>query len=274
MIELLVLAAALGIGQLAAVRGPCPSDMVLVTTPGQRYCVDRYEASLVDDASGEALSPYYPAEAQSARRNFLVWRSESLLLGDASARALPVPELGDWQRTHRFEARAVSRASAVPNGYLNYTTAKGACARAGKRLCSADEWVRACRGERDLRFPYGGEYAAGQCNVHRASHPAAVLHADSSLGHQDPRLNLVAEPGGDPLLRVTGGTPACVSRWNHDGAFDMVGNLDEWIDDPDGTFLGGFYARPTTKGCDAAISSHAAGYSDYSTGVRCCRDAS
>jgi len=40
----------------------------------------------------------------------------------------------------------------------------------------------------------------------------------------------------------------------------------------DGMFLGGFYARSTTKGCDAQISSHAPSYFDYSTGTRCCAD--
>src|SRR5215470_13774135 len=36
----------------------CPSEMVRV----HEYCVDRWELSLVDVASGEPLSPYYPPE--------------------------------------------------------------------------------------------------------------------------------------------------------------------------------------------------------------------
>jgi hypothetical protein len=51
----------------------------------------------------------------------------------------------------------------------------------------------------------------------------------------------------------------------------MVGNLDEWVDDPDGAFLGGFYARGTAEGCDARVGVHAPEYFDYSLGVRCCR---
>jgi hypothetical protein len=53
--------------------------------------------------------------------------------------------------------------------------------------------------------------------------------------------------------------------------FDMVGNLDEWVEDPEGTFAGGFYSRGTHEGCDAVISSHDFAYFDYSLGTRCCR---
>ena len=51
----------------------------------------------------------------------------------------------------------------------------------------------------------------------------------------------------------------------------MVGNLDEWIDDPDGTFVGGFYSRGTREGCDSIIEVHDYTYYDYSLGVRCCK---
>jgi hypothetical protein len=52
----------------------------------------------------------------------------------------------------------------------------------------------------------------------------------------------------------------------------MVGNIDEWIDDPEGTFLGGFYARAKKDGCQSAVEAHPYAYADYSTGVRCCMD--
>jgi hypothetical protein len=74
-----------------------------------------------------------------------------------------------------------------------------------------------------------------------------------------------------PLLRQTGATHSCRSEWGQDAVFDMVGNLDEWIDDETGAFVGGFYARATREGCDARITSHPPEYFDYSLGVRCCR---
>jgi hypothetical protein len=53
----------------------------------------------------------------------------------------------------------------------------------------------------------------------------------------------------------------------------MVGNLDEWVEgETRPVFVGGFYARSTTKGCEARVDSHAPAYYDYSLGTRCCLD--
>ena len=53
---------------------------------------------------------------------------------------------------------------------------------------------------------------------------------------------------------------------------DMVGNLDEWVSDAEGVFVGGFYSRGTRTGCLSRVSTHVRSYSDYSTGARCCKD--
>jgi formylglycine-generating enzyme len=243
----------------------CSQDMVRVHS----FCIDRWEVRTVDVASGERLSPYYPPSPKLAASVRDTWLCEQNILGARVARALALPELSSFQREHAFEPRAVSEAGIVPQGYLSYHLAKKACENAHKRLCSKDEWVTACRGQKETQFPYGDTYRAGRCNVHRAIHPGYVLHASSSVGLLDPRLNLVEE-GDDPLLRLTGATTTCASQWGNDQIFDMVGNLDEWVDE--GMFLGAFYARPSTKGCDAQISAHAASYFDYSTGTRCCAD--
>jgi formylglycine-generating enzyme required for sulfatase activity len=93
------------------------------------------------------------------------------------------------------------------------------------------------------------------------------------VGHTDPRLNLIVERGKDSVLRLTGATDGCVSRWPSGEVHDMVGNLDEWVADPSGVFVGGFYARATKEGCEARIASHSPLYYDYSLGTRCCRSA-
>jgi len=245
----------------------CPPEMARV----KGFCIDRWEASMVDAATGRPHSPYYPPIPRVLARIRAVWQVERRNLGDVGAVEMPLPDLPAWQEQGSFRAKAVSRPDVVPQGYLTFHSARRACEAAGKRLCTEEEWVTACRGERDLKFPYGGNYVAGRCNVFRAMHPAAVLHGSASVGLTDPRLNLVVEEARDPLLRLTGATPGCVSRWGEDSLYDMVGNLDEWVDDPKGVFVGGFYARMTTKGCEAKISSHAPAYYDYSTGTRCCK---
>src|SRR5262249_20238828 len=82
------------------------------------FCVDKYEGSLwrADDPS-VSLSPYFNPGSE-----------------DVVARSL---------------------AGVVPEGYINGTQAASACARAGKRLCSNTEWLRACRGPENTIYPYG-----------------------------------------------------------------------------------------------------------------------
>jgi hypothetical protein len=53
----------------------------------------------------------------------------------------------------------------------------------------------------------------------------------------------------------------------------MVGNIDEWVEGDRPEFVGGFYARSTSNGCESRVTNHAPSYYDYSIGVRCCRDA-
>jgi hypothetical protein len=269
---------ALGSGRVTEARADepppagrrCPSEMVSV----RQFCIDRWESSFVDATTGEPLSPYYPAVKSDMEAAYEYWLFERRSLGDEAAHEMPLPEPSPWQTSHSFTPRAVSRPGVVPQGYLSYYTAKKACTNAGKRLCTEKEWVTACGGEHGLKYPYGDHYKVFACNVFRPYHPGFVLHQNSSIGHRDPRLNLVVEENEDPLLRLTGSTPSCRSHWGADAVEDMVGNLDEWVEgEKQPVFVGGFYSRSTTKGCEARVDSHAAVYFDYSLGTRCCLDA-
>jgi hypothetical protein len=246
----------------------CSRDMVLVK---DSLCVDRYEAVLVDARSGHELSPYYPPFRKAAVSMATLWEEQRLTMGDEQAQQMPLPLLPDWEKSRDFEPKAVAKKGATPQGYTSGTIAAAACKAAGKRLCTIDEWRTACRGEEGRQFPYGDKYVDGRCNVFREAHPAMILHGNASIGHNDPRLNQVAS-NGRPLLRKTGETATCYSRWGDDAIADMVGNLDEWVDDPKGAFAGGFYSRSKKDGCDSIVRAHPNDYWDYSTGVRCCGD--
>lgn len=246
---------------MTAASSRCPAEMVDVRG---RFCIDRYEIMLVDQQQGRRLSPYYhPTRAQTAA-SFRDWSRSS------QGAPLAVPAPPDFQLSEDFEPRAESHPSVTPSGYLSGTVAGLACRNAGKRLCTLDEWLLACRGQGGHKFPYGDQYQDGRCNVFREAHPGQVLHHDMSTGHLDPRLNLVEGSNG-PLLRKTGATESCKSKWGSDAIYDMVGNLDEWVDAPVGAFVGGFYARSTREGCDSKVSTHPRSYFDYSLGTRCCR---
>lgn len=235
------------------------------------YCVDRYEAMVVDASTSQALSPYYPPDAAKAGYLEKVWKD---LEGSGTEleQRTPLPPLPGWQKQRRMKPRAVAREGVVPQAYASGKDAALACENASKRLCTLTEWRTACRGEQDEDFPYGGAYQQGVCNVVREVHPGILLWENPSINHTDPRLNLMTSKTG-PLLRRTGGTPHCTSKWGDDAIFDMVGNVDEWIDDPEGTFVGAFYSRGRRDGCLAKVENHQLSYADYSTGIRCCADA-
>jgi formylglycine-generating enzyme len=238
-----------------------------------RVCVDRYEATLVDVGSGAPMSPFYPPAREASAALFETWtRAREAEPDGTLARLVPVPP--PWPADvlpGPLLPRATSVAGSIPNGYVNGVLASQACVSAGKRLCTDAEWRTACRGADLTQFPYGSTYRQGACNVFREEHPAHLLHGSAAHNHHDPRLNLMMFEG-QPLLRATGATQTCASRWGDDAIYDMVGNLDEWIEDPDGTFLGGFFSRATRAGCESRIGGHPIDYFDYSTGVRCCKN--
>jgi formylglycine-generating enzyme required for sulfatase activity len=82
----------------------------------------------------------------------------------------------------------------------------------------------------------------------------------------DPQLNRLSG-----TVAATGSHAQCTNDY---GVYDMVGNVHEWVDDPEGTFLGGFYldTHQLGDGCNYRTPGHDVYYHDYSTGFRCCAD--
>ena len=170
-----------------------------------------------------------------------------------------------------YEVPATGTANAasgeVPQGYISGVVAGEACAAAGKRLCTLDEWIGACAGT----WPYGDVYVPDACNdTYAGGHPVVDYFGTSDgvwdTEHMnDPGIN--QQPG---TLDPSGANPDCVTP---EGVYDLHGNLHEWIADPDGTFKGGFYADGEINGagCTYTTSAHDFAYHDYSTGFRCCR---
>lgn len=218
---------------------PCPVGMVNIGA----YCIDRYEAYVVevDDAGVEhPHSPYDVIAGQSVR------------------------------------AKVAS--GVAPQAYISQIEASKACEAAGKRLCTKDEFQRACRGDdAGAYYPYGGTVRkVGMCNEGKGSSMPRFFGSDAMLWtyaqFNDPRLNQ-----WDGGLGKTGEYSRCVSPY---GVYDCVGNLHEWGADPAdttgrGRFRGGFYgdAQLNGPGCLYVTSAHELAYHDYSTGFRCCASA-
>ncbi len=219
--------------------------MALVEAEAGAACIDLYEGALVrvESDGTETAWPYFTS------------------IDDYDASAF----------------RAVPAAGIFPQGYISQVQATAACVASGKRLCTRDEWESACRGrpQHDYVYPYGDTYEPGRCNEGKES-PILELFGPnptySAAELDDPRCDQLE--GG---LAHGGAYAGCVSAY---GAFDMHGNIHEWIADSpagepaNGIFLGGYFVDATENGpgCTYATTAHARTYHDYSTGFRCCAD--
>lgn len=128
----------------------------------------------------------------------------------------------------------------VPWYNITYTDARNACLDAGKRLCTKEEWMAACR----QTYPYGDSYKSGTCN-------------DTSGVESD----------------VTGGHTGCKTST---GIYDMSGNVSEWVEG--GFLMGGSYNSASGDVKCSSMLDHSkdyiSGYTSAGVGFRCCQDAS
>lgn len=215
----------------------CPDGMVSIQ---DRFCIDRYEASTVELTSARTRtvkrrhSPYVPVDGKIVK--------------------------------------AVSIRGRVPQAHISRHEAELACHLAGKRLCTDQEWLSACKGKRPTTYPYGDDHREGYCNDRGASGmnllygagAEAPQSAYTQANMNDSRLNQLTG-----TLAPAGSFEKCKNAYK---VHDMVGNLHEWTAAPTGTFRGGYYldTEKHGSGCDYVTTAHSPKYHDYSTGFRCC----
>ncbi|MBC7793970.1 MAG: SUMF1/EgtB/PvdO family nonheme iron enzyme, partial [Clostridia bacterium] len=96
------------------------------------------------------------------------------------------------------QAKATVGLRATPATQVSFYQALAACEKAGKRLCTVEEWERACRGPESFVYPYGDTVDAKACNG---------FYNDVTI----------------PL--VTGSLDMCGSAY---GVYDLSGNVAEW----------------------------------------------
>lgn len=96
-----------------------------------------------------------------------------------------------------------------PRTETSWEEAKRLCSAQDKRLCSSDEWERACRGPEGWAWSYGPTFEPERCNT--------------PLQGRD-------GPGDHPLpIAPAGAFESCRSP---EGVSDLNGNVSEWVATP------------------------------------------
>jgi len=154
---------------------------------------------------------------------------------------------------------AVSERFVFPAQGVTFFQAQAACENAGKALCSADEWVTACRGTGDVTYPYGDTFDPGRCNGYVAKRQAAI----------ETGTMLNPSPQEDGTLVGQG----CVTEH---GVYDMSGNVWEWNSTEyfegarRGLVGGGFDANSIGLRCVASDNHASPMEENPAYGFRCC----
>jgi formylglycine-generating enzyme required for sulfatase activity len=227
-----------------------------------RTCVDRYEAHLV-----------VPTEAGAFERH---------------------PHFQRPPEGKPFEAR--SEAGVFPQAYISRNESQAACFAAAKRLCTFDEWRRACRGPRRQTFPFGMRDRKSACNSSKPHLLPQLFGGDTRTWKYDENFNSPLLNQKEGYLAKSGSFEECRTE---EGTYDLVGNLHEWVSGivteslvekletdtverrkqpwhvGNGIFVGGFYSTSAEHGpgCLNITIAHEPRYHDYSTGFRCCKAA-
>lgn len=127
-----------------------------------------------------------------------------------------------------------------PLASMSWVQAKISCLDAGKRLCTREEWVAACRTSRKTAYPYGQKYERGKCPT------------EGKGEYKSGSFSMCGESGG---------------------ARDMVGNVWEWVEDKRGDYplmLGGSSGFGAAADC-YLTSEGGVGLKSGEVGFRCCK---
>lgn len=221
-------------------------------------------AAVLDAAIRVALGEAETAEGGVIQTRREVVVDAALPPGDVALVPLRVGERTVWidavEGSLDDEGRAVSQAG-VPPGQVTWHGARAACAAAGKRLCTAQEWRTACAGTPPVDDDASGsildDFLEGRLYPYGDHHKDNWCYEGGNREKSKPR----------PTGRMAG----CRSP---EGVYDLAGNMAEWVGATadDAVLLGGHFYLGDKANCGAVYDVFGAGLSNATTGFRCCSD--
>lgn len=132
------------------------------------------------------------------------------------------------------------------------------CATAHKRVCSKEEWQHAC-GD---KYPYGDTFDPNACNTEKRFRKVDEAKVDKYDKRELGRLDQSSPSGEYAKCR----SPS--------GAYDMVGNAEEWVKCSEGLYgwclMGRYWGERGS--CKFVVTKHAPRWHFYEIGFRCCAD--
>jgi hypothetical protein len=231
----------------------CPEDMVLVEGA---FCPAAAEEC-------EAHDPEYDANHDKSER-CLKFTSPSRCVSSKRELMRFCVDRYEWP----------NRAGERPAVLVDFHGAETACEGTGKRLCEEPEWTFACEGEAMLPYVNGYERDPTACVIDRPwmSRPTTPFKQwDGCMADDECRRAFGKLDQREP----SGSFPRCVSPF---GAFDMNGNVNEWVDRPGERYpnrsgLKGGWWGPVRDRCRPTVRFHNESDWGYEIGFRCCKDA-
>lgn len=169
-----------------------------------------------------------------------------------------------FESSNKIGVKPFVYASGIKEDNTKFMDAETICKNAGKRVCTRKEWIEACSGPDHLKYPYGNKYDPEACNTEKK-----WLKVDYDKIAKRDRKHLSNLDQSEP----SGQREKCVSPI---GAYDMVGNAEEWVKCDTGEYgwclVGGYWASGQKPSCKYSVIKHAPNWHDYCSAARCCFD--
>jgi formylglycine-generating enzyme required for sulfatase activity len=164
---------------------------------------------------------------------------------------------------------------ALPRVLTSWLEAKALCEKAGKRLCTEDEFNFACEGPEMLPYATGYDRPLEQCNIDKPYVQPDQSRQMATYDKCPTNEFCSSEMKRLDQRHAIGSRHTCVS-WA--GVVDINGNVNEWVEipgekHPNRSGLKGGWWGPVRSRCRPTVTFHKEFDYGYEAGLRCCSDA-